>query len=282
MPKARAREREDEVLSLVCAALTTPERSVTLETRPDQDPASNLTVDALLRVSEDESNELWAADVCLASRKFDPRLPAAMRAFRQDLLPLLNGLAGKVGRCVSVSCRAYVRLPGVSRNEWKPMVRSYMRNVVDRVAVAAMRPDQEWFDSEVGIRWRPAERWENGDRVMLQFYEPFMHEGFKFSRAVHLKLSNQLQRAGKDGYPTILILDQKPPDYVDWIMDIVPDPGELGEMLGFLVASQRATLSAGLLVDANDSVHEIYYRVGRRDLCGQCGSQFTPGWRRLG
>lgn len=263
MPKQGAHERENEVLSLVCAALSGAGRTVVVDSRPDRDPAAALTVDALLRVSETGYEGLWAADVCLASRKFDPRLPAAMRALRQDLLSPLNELAQRVGRCVSVSCRAFVRLPGVSRNEWKRMVRYYMRNVVDRAAVAAVRQDQEWYDTEVGIYWGPEARWPNGEQVMLQFYDPFIHEGFKFSQAVPLKLDTQLKRAREQGYPTLLILDQKPPDYVDWITNTMPEPVALGEMLAFLVASKEARLDAGVLVEADDTVHEIYYRVGQ-------------------
>lgn len=262
MPKQGALDREDEVLSLVCAALSSSSRTAAIETRPDRDPAHPLTVEALLRVREDGYDGLWAADVCLASRKFDPRLPAAMKALRQILVPPLNDLTDKVGRCVSVSCRAYVRLPGVSRNEWKRMMQYYVRNVIDRVAVAATRPDQEWYDPEVGIHWQQAEQWPNGQRVMLQFYDPFIHEGFRFSRAVPQKLNKQLKRAREQGYPTLLILDQKPPGYVDWIINSAPDPSVLGEMLAYLLASQGSTLDASVLVNADDTVHEIFRRVG--------------------
>jgi hypothetical protein len=124
-------------------------------------------------------------------------------------------------------------------------------------------PDQEWYDPEVGIRWQQAERWWDGQRVMLQFYDPFIHEGFRFSRAVPQKLNKQLKRARERGYPTLLILDQKPPDYVDWITNSAPEPPILGEMLAYLVASQRTTLNAGVLVNADDTVHEIYGCAGK-------------------
>ncbi len=122
MPKDAAHDREDECLELVCAALSDPPRSLTIEGRPDRaGRARDLTVDALIRVVEDGYDAAWAADVCLASRNFDPRLPAAMNQLREILLPSLSDLAARAGHHVSVSCRAYVRLPGVSRNEWRRM-----------------------------------------------------------------------------------------------------------------------------------------------------------------
>jgi hypothetical protein len=264
MPKSVAEDREDEVLALTCAALSLDGRTVEIEARPDRSSlARELTVDAILRVVEDGHDIAWAADVCLASRKFDPRLPAAMNSLRQILLPPLTDLATKVGRSVSVSCRAYVRLPGVSRNEWRRINQSYVRNVFDRVVMAFARPDKEWYDSEVGIHWLPTEFVLGNQRVMLQFSDPFIHESFRFSRAVSLKLTNQLKRASDSGFPTLLILDQKAPKYVDWITNIMPEPFEIGEVVAFLVAHHRASLSAGVLVEHDDSVHEIYRRVGK-------------------
>jgi hypothetical protein len=266
MPKSEAKEREDEALALVCSALSRDGRSLTVEDRPDRPgSARDLTVDAVIRVVEDDYDEVWAADVCLASRKFDPRLPAAMNGLRQALLPPLTELADAVRRSVSVSCRAYVRLSGVSRNEWRRMMNDYVRNVYDRARMALVRPDQEWYDSEVGIYWRQVEYGFTGERVMLQFYDPFIHEGFRFSQAVTLKLTKQLAGARISGYPTLLILDQKAPKYVDWITNTMPEPYEIGEGLAFLVAHHRARLDACVLVQYDDSVHEIYGRVGKRE-----------------
>ena len=42
----------------------------------------------------------------------------------------------------------------------------------------------------------------------------------------------------------------------------VPDLPVLGEALAYLVASQGTTLDAGVLINADDTVHEIYRRVG--------------------
>lgn len=93
MPKAAAKEREDECLELVCAALASGTRSLTVEDRPDRAGiARDLTVDAVIRVVEDGYAGTWAADVCLASRKFDPRLPSAMNQLREILLPPLTQL----------------------------------------------------------------------------------------------------------------------------------------------------------------------------------------------
>jgi hypothetical protein len=264
MPKAAAKDREDECLELVCAALSSARRSLTVEDRPDRTGlARDLTVDAVIRVVEDGYDAAWAADVCLASRKFDPKLPSAMNQLREVLLPPVTRLATEAGQHVSVSCRAYVRLPGVSRNEWRRMLNGYVRNVYDRAVMALLRPDKEWYDPEVGIYWRPDSADFDGEPVRLQFYDPFGMEGFRFSRAVPLKLTNQLKRAHDAGYPTLLILDQKAPNYVTWINNICPEPYELGEAMAFLVGQHKATLDACVLVDHDDSVHEIYRRVGK-------------------
>lgn len=221
---------------------------------------------------EDGYSAAWAADVCLASRKFDPRLPAAMEQLRELLLPQLIELAAGVGQYLSVSCRAYVPLPGVSRNEWRRMVKGYVRNVRDRAAIALLRPDKEWYDSEVGIYWHSGSSEIDGEIARLQFYDPFTMEGFRFSRAVPLKLTNQMKRAHDVGYPTLLILDQKAPTYVTWINNVCPEPYELGEAMAFLVAHHKATLDACVLVDHDDSVHEIYRRVGSSaSMCDHCG-----------
>jgi hypothetical protein len=98
---------------------------------------------------------------------------------------------------------------------------------------------------------------------MLGFYDPFIHEGFRFSRAVTLKLTKQLASARSRGYPTLLILDQKAPKYVDWIINTIPEPYEVGEGLAFLVAHHKARLDACVLVQDDDSVHEIYGLVGK-------------------
>lgn len=52
MPSSMARDREDQVLHLVCAALSDCQRSVTIATRPDREPPGDhtVTVDALLNV----------------------------------------------------------------------------------------------------------------------------------------------------------------------------------------------------------------------------------------
>lgn len=264
MPKDAAHDREDECLDLVRAALSSPPRSLAIEDRPDRaGRARDLTVDAVIRVVEDDYNAAWAADVCLASRRFDPRLPAAMNQLRQILLPLLNDLAARAGHHVSVSCRAYVKLPGISRNEWRRILNGYVRNVYDRAVMALVRPDKEWYDSEVGIYWRPDDPNFDIEPVSLQFYDPFMMEGFRFSRAVPLKLTKQLKRAHDVGYPTLLILDQKPPSYVTWLSNTCPEPYEIGEAMAFLVGQHRATLGACVLVNHDDSVHEIYRRVGK-------------------
>ncbi|GHF35393.1 hypothetical protein FHX82_007058 [Amycolatopsis bartoniae] len=262
MPKDAAHDREDECLKLVCAALSNPSRSLAIEDRPDRaGQVRDLTVDALIRVIEDGYDAAWAADVCLASRSFDPKLPAAMNQLREILLPPLSDLAARAGHHVSLSCRAYVRLPGVSRNEWRRMLNGYVRNVYDRAVMALVRPDKEWYDHEVGIYWHPDSSDFDVEPVRLQFYDPFRMEGFRFSRAVPLKLTKQLKRAHDAGYPTLLILDQKPPSYVTWLSNTCPDPHELGEAMAFLVGRHRASLSACVLVDHDDSVHEIYRHV---------------------
>ncbi|WP_285645392.1 hypothetical protein [Lentzea sp. NBRC 102530] len=213
-------------------------------------------------MTEDDYDTMWAADVCLASRKFDPRLPAAMNGLRQLLIPPLTELAEQVGLRATVGCRAYVRLTGISRNEWKRMTNSYVRNIYDRAVMALMRPDKEWYDSEVGIHWLPNDAQPNSERVTLHFYDPFIYEGFRFSKAVHLKLTNQLPRARAAGYPTLLILDQKSPRYVDWTVNIAPEPLEIGEGIAFLVANRGVRLDACVLVNHDDSIHEIYHTVG--------------------
>jgi hypothetical protein len=272
MPKDAAREREDEVLNLVCTALSDDKRRCAVVGRPDRDLRTReLTVDALLCVAEEDREQLWAADVCLASNKFDPGLPAAMRTLRQMLLPPLTELAVKAGRAVSVTCVAYVRLPGVSRNQWKRITHEHVRNVCDRAVIALCRPDQEYYDTEVGIYWRAFDPNAGYERVMVGFSEPHLHESFRFSRAVSLKLTRQLKRAHEQGYPTLLILDQKAPDYVDWIANSLPEPPVIGEGLAFLVAHHKAKLSAGVLVNNDASVHEVYKRVGTSFRC-ECKS----------
>jgi len=270
MPKDGARQREDEILDLVCSALSTDGRTLTLVDRPDRPgrSAPDLTVDAVIKVSEDSYDARWAADVCLASNKFNPKVPAAMRELRQLLSPALTDLAAKVGRCVSVSCRPYVRLDGVGRREWRRRMAGVVRNIIGRAMLALAWPGGEYSDPEVSIRWQQVELWPHGDRVLLTFHDPFPGEGFRFADAVTQKLTNQLSRAHVLGYPTLLILDQKSPRYVDWIINHAPEPHEIGEGLAFLIGHHRTRLDACVLVENDDSVHEIYKRVGAPNECG--------------
>lgn len=152
------------------------------------------------------------------------------------------------------------------------MLNGYVRNVYDRAVMALVRPEKEWYDPEVGIYWQTDSSDFDGDPVQIQFYDPFMMESFRFSRAVPQKLTNQLKRAHDMGYPTLLILDQKAPNYLPWINNVCPEPDELGEAMAFLVGRHNAPLNACVLIDHDDSVHEIYGRVGKPiDRCSQCG-----------
>jgi hypothetical protein len=276
MPKKEAEAREDEVLELVCTALSNEHREVAIAERPDRDGvARHLTVDALLRVKAEHYEGLWAVDLCLASHGFDPQFPAAMRALEQQLRPKLDALAAQVQWGLTVTCTATLRPPRVSRNEWRRMMYEYERNIIDRARLAFLRqPDHEWYDSEVGIRWLPgAPAGLNGELVELTFTNPLTHAGFRFSRAVSLKLKGQLKRAHEAGYPTLLILDQKAPSYVRWVSHTLPEPVHLGEGLSFLASRYKASLNAGALIDYDNVVHEIYGTFGDPRVCPTCRSK---------
>lgn len=103
MPKDEALERENVVLKLVCDALSDEGRALTVVGRPDLEKQV-LTVDALIEVTDGGESRTWAADIALASKKFDGNIPAAMKALEQNLLPRLEALAAQLSRSVMVGC----------------------------------------------------------------------------------------------------------------------------------------------------------------------------------
>ncbi|MDH6112316.1 hypothetical protein P3T36_003728 [Kitasatospora sp. MAP12-15] len=251
------------MLKLVCDSLTNEQRKLTVADRPDRPGGNkgNVTVDALIEVVESGSTRMWAADVCLASKKFDPRTPAAMAALKRSLLPRLEVLAAEVGRAVMVGCRPYVRSSDRNPKEWAALMVEYEQNIYDRVWMAARRVSGMWHDAEVGISWQGEGSTFPWGRVMLSYYDARINEGFRFSEAVHKKLENQLPRARAAGYPTLLILDQKAPDYVDWVINSEPTPFDIGQGLAFSTSYLKAKLDAAVLVNSDDSVHEVYGKV---------------------
>jgi len=262
MPKPMAADREDNVLDLVCTSLSQGERKLQVVDRPDRRPPSAVPpVDAIIRVINGDHDEEWAADVCLASKKFDPRLPPAMKELEAALTPPLTQLATLANRVLWISCCAHVRPDRVPSKEWRALMNEYYINIYDRAVIALARPNGEWTDSEVGIRWFEHGLEANEKRVVLSYRHPFLHESFAFSPKVRLKLTGQLRRARDAGYRTLLILDQESPAYMPWISNIVPTPYEIGEGIAFAVAHCRTTLDAGVLVD-DSTVHEVYGRVG--------------------
>lgn len=255
------------MLDLVCTGLSQGERKVEIVDRPDRRAVSEVPpVDALLRVIDNDHDERWAADVCLASKKFDARIPAAMKELQNALMTPLTELAEKADRTLTISCRAYVRLDRVPRKEWNGMMGGYHRNIWDRVIMALLRPTGEWTDAEVSIRWSAAGAPRIGPRVLMSYQDPFSNEAFAFSPKVRRKLEGQLTRARNAGYRTLLILDQEPPNYVPWVGNILPTAYEIGEGIAFAVAHCRTTLDAAILVQ-DSSVHEVYGRVGKPAPC---------------
>lgn len=264
MPIAGAKQREDKVLETVCVALSASGRRLEIVDRPDRRPPGDRPpVDALIRVVMADSYDcVWAADVCLASKKFDPRIPAATKELQKALTPQITAVARAANRRVTVLCRAYLRPEKVSGREWRILMREYHQNIFDRAVMALMRPNGEWTDAEVSILWRGAPENDNEDLVRMSYNDPFIHEGFSFSPTVRKKLQGQLRLAREAGYPTMLILDQQPPSYMPWIGNIMPTPYEIGEGIAFAVASVRAKLDACILVEHEDRVHEVYGKVG--------------------
>ncbi|MEV6013752.1 hypothetical protein AB0M29_44375, partial [Streptomyces sp. NPDC051976] len=250
--------RENVVLKLVCDALSDEGRTLTVVGRPDLEKQV-LTVDALIEVTEGGASRTWAADIALASKKFDGNIPAAMKALEQNLLPRLEALAAQLSRAVMVGCKPYVRSDRHTRGEWRSLMGEYEDNIYDRVFMAAMRPSGEWHDSEVTISWQGAtSALADGRRVLLSYHDPKIEEGFRFSPAVEKKLQNQLARAQAAGYPTMLILDQKPPTYVRWALNSEPTPYNIGCGLAFVTSWLKGKLDVGVLVQSDDSVHVVY------------------------
>ncbi|WP_370130595.1 hypothetical protein [Streptacidiphilus sp. EB103A] len=258
MPKDEALEREDAVLKLVCDGLSNERRTLTVVGRPDNEKHA-LTVDALIEVTEGGASRTWAADIALASKKFDRQIPAAMKQLEDNLLPRLEELAAKFDRAVMVGCKPFVRSDRHTRNGWNALMREYEENIFVRVAVAAVRPTGMWHDSEVSISWQgPGSSFWEGRRVLLSYHDPKIEEGFRFSPAVEKKLQVQLARAQAAGYPTILILDQKPPTYVRWTINSEPTPYDIGCGLAFATSWLKGKLDVGVLVQSDDSVHVVY------------------------
>lgn len=276
MPKPEHEQREDELLDLVCSKLSRDGRQVVITDRPDRRPPSDVPpVDAIVRVVEGEYGQLWAADVCLVSKKFDPRIPAAMRELSDALLPSLVPLAEKLGKTLRLLCRAYVRPDNVSGKEWQILMREYYTNIFDRAIMAMTRPTGEWTDAEVSILWLNEDE-KIEERVRISYSDPFINESFAFAPKVRKKLGGQLLRAREAGYPTLLILDQVAPNYVPWISNTLPEPYEIGEGIAFAVAHLRTRLDAGVLVNDDENVHEVYGRVGKAMqplLCPRCGGR---------
>ena len=263
MPKPSAADREDEVLQLVCAELSSGGRGLQIVDRPDRRaPSSVPPVDAIIRVAEDGYEEEWAADVCLISKKFDPRIPAAMRQLEAVLIGPLTELATNANRGLRINCCAYVKPDRVPRKEWAAMMSGYHRNIWDRAVMALTRSTGEWLDAEVSIMWSPLGQTPWDPRALMSYRDPFINESFSFSPKVRKKLEGQLSRAREAGYHTLLILDQEPPRSTPWIGDIIPTPYEIGESMAFAVAHCRTRLDAGILVNYS-SVHEVYGRVGK-------------------
>lgn len=264
MPKDEALEREDAVLKLVCDGLSNEHRTLRAVGRPDAEKHA-LAVDALIEVTEDGTSRTWAADITLASKKFDPRIPAAMKDLEDNLLPRLEDLAAKVGRAVMVGCKPFVRSHRHTSKQWKALMREYQDNIYDRAVVSAFRASGQWFDSEVGITWQgPGSSFGEGRRVLLSYHDPKIEEGFRFSHSVEKKLQVQLARAQAAGYPTILILDQKPPIYVRWASNSEPTPYDIGCGLAFATSWLKGKLDVGVLVQPDDSVHEVYGSLSAR------------------
>ncbi len=269
MPKPSAADREDEVLRLVCAELSSGGRELQIVDRPDRRaPSSVPPVDAIIRVAEGDYEDEWAADVCLTSKKFDPRIPAAMKQLEEALIGPLTQLATNVNRSLRINCCAYVKPDRVSRREWAAMMSGYHRNIWDRALMALTRSSGEWLDSEVSIMWDRPESAPKGHPVLMSYRDPFINESFSFSPKVRKKLEGQLSRAREAGYRTLLILDQDPPRSTPWVGDIIPTPYEIGEGIAFAVAHCRTTLDAGILVNYS-TVHEVYGRVGK-PIAGCC------------
>ncbi len=257
MPKDEALEREDAVLKLVCDGLSNDQRTVRVVGRPDLEKHA-LAVDALIEVAAAGASRTWAADITLASKKFDPRIPAAMKDLEDNLLPRLEELAAKLSRAVMVGCKPFVRSHRHTNKQWKALMREYQDNIYDRAVVAALRPSGQWFDSEVGITWQGPGSSFGDRRVFLSYNDPKIEEGFRFSHSVEKKLQVQLARAQAAGYPTILILDQKPPSYVRWVSNSEPTPYDIGCGLAFATSWLKGKLDVGVLVQSDDSVHEVY------------------------
>ena len=102
-----------------------------------------------IEVTEHGTSRTWAADIALASKKFDRQIPAAMKDLEDNLLPRLEEVAAKVNRAVMVGCKPFVRSERHTRNQWNALMREYQDNIHDRVVIAAMRPSGQWYDSEV-------------------------------------------------------------------------------------------------------------------------------------
>jgi hypothetical protein len=58
-----------------------------------------------IEVTEHSTSRTWAADIALASKKFDSQIPAAMKDLEDNLLPRLEEVAAKVNRAVMVGCK---------------------------------------------------------------------------------------------------------------------------------------------------------------------------------
>jgi hypothetical protein len=79
-------------------------------------------------------------------------------------------------------------------------------------------------------------------------------------------------------YPALLIIDQKEPTYVDWVTNISPEPYVIGGGLAFLVAHHKATVDAYVLVDHDNSVHEIKV-PSTSHRARRCATAGRHGWR---
>ena len=219
MPNSDAVDRERAVVQQVLAALRSASGlAAELVGSPDEErdtgrfPAE-LTVDAVLALSDGETTREWALDVI--NLAWNPLLIPAIAGFQDGLQAVLDDLASERGVSLSVMYQPPIGHPdrGVT---YRDQILDYARRLIDRE-----EPDDSHLsahplaiDPNTGVDINPFP----GQPGVVVLFAVLTETAnvlellqANLAPAVQRKLAGQLLRAHRAGYPTILAIDQVGP-----------------------------------------------------------------------
>lgn len=241
VPTDEAVRREREVVQLVMSSLRSASHvNVERLGSPDEERNSGrfqagLTVDALLLLSDQDSESMWAVDVMNLS--WNPRLVPAIDGFEDGLRTELEQLAQENGVGLSVTYR-----PPVGHKDrgadYRDQIIDLARKVIEGeehdphqathplAADANTRVDVDRQPSEPGHAIFP---WLSDTPIVAAQLEA------NLVPPLEKKLKRQLLRAHELGYPTLLAIDQVGPQS-ELGNNFVASPTSIGQIVSRTVA----------------------------------------------